>query len=54
MQTFLKRYPNDPLAVNAAYWVGETYYAQYWSRDPGFAPPDDIGLTDALRFTVLP
>jgi tol-pal system protein YbgF len=28
MQTFLKRYPNDPLAVNAAYWVGETYYAE--------------------------
>lgn len=28
METFLKRYPNDPLAVNAAYWVGETYYAE--------------------------
>lgn len=28
METFLKRYPSDELAVNAAYWVGETYYAQ--------------------------
>lgn len=28
METFLKRYPNDPLAVNAAYWIGETYYAE--------------------------
>ena len=28
MQLFLKRYPEDPLAVNAAYWVGETYYAE--------------------------
>jgi tol-pal system protein YbgF len=28
METFLKRYPDDPLAVNAAYWVGETYYAE--------------------------
>ncbi|MBW2520695.1 MAG: tol-pal system protein YbgF [Deltaproteobacteria bacterium] len=28
METFLKRYPQDPLAVNAAYWVGETYYAE--------------------------
>jgi len=28
MATFLKRYPADPLAVNAAYWVGETYYAE--------------------------
>jgi tol-pal system protein YbgF len=27
METFLKRYPDDALAVNAAYWVGETYYA---------------------------
>ena len=28
METFLKRYPGDDLAVNAAYWVGETYYAE--------------------------
>jgi tol-pal system protein YbgF len=28
METFLKRYPGDELAVNAAYWVGETHYAQ--------------------------
>lgn len=28
METFLKRYPNDTLAVNANYWVGETYYAE--------------------------
>lgn len=28
METFLKRYPADDLAVNAAYWIGETYYAE--------------------------
>lgn len=28
MNTFLKRYPKHDLAVNAAYWVGETYYAE--------------------------
>jgi tol-pal system protein YbgF len=28
MTTFLKRYPVDPRAVNAAYWIGETYYAE--------------------------
>lgn len=28
MESFLKRYPQDKLAVNAAYWVGETYYAE--------------------------
>jgi hypothetical protein len=33
---------------------GSTIHAQYWSRDPGFAPPSNIGLTDALRFVVCP
>ncbi len=28
METFLKRYPKDGLAVNAAYWIGETFYAE--------------------------
>ncbi len=28
METFLNRYPQDALAVNAAYWVGESYYAE--------------------------
>jgi tol-pal system protein YbgF len=28
METFLKRYPENDLAVNAAYWIGESYYAE--------------------------
>ena len=28
MESFLARYPQHDLAVNAAYWVGETYYAE--------------------------
>jgi tol-pal system protein YbgF len=28
MSTFLKRYPGDPRAVNAAYWIGETFYTE--------------------------
>ncbi len=28
MATFLKRYPEDPLAINADYWIGEAYYAE--------------------------
>jgi tol-pal system protein YbgF len=28
METFLKRYPDHDLAVNAAYWIGETFYAE--------------------------
>lgn len=34
--------------------AGMTLYAQFLSRDDGFAPPRNIGLTDALRFVVVP
>jgi hypothetical protein len=35
-------------------YAGTTVYAQYWSRDPGYAQPDNVGLTNGLRFTVWP
>ena len=28
LQEFLKKYPQDPLAVNAMYWIGESYYGE--------------------------
>ncbi|MCE9594252.1 MAG: hypothetical protein K8S98_08660 [Planctomycetes bacterium] len=34
--------------------AGSVLHAQYWSRDIGFAPPNDIGLTDAVTFSILP
>lgn len=34
--------------------AGSVVYAQYWSRDPFIAPPNNIGLTDGLEFTVGP
>lgn len=33
---------------------GDTLFGQYWSRDPGFAPPNNVALTRGLQFTVLP
>jgi probable HAF family extracellular repeat protein len=33
---------------------GATVRCQFWSRDPGFTPPNNIGLTDGLRFLVWP
>ena len=40
---------SDPdLVAGAQVWL------QYWSRDPGFAPPDNTGLTDALAATICP
>lgn len=34
--------------------AGTQVHAQFWSRDPGFAPPQDFNLTDALAFQVVP
>jgi len=42
------------IAANFPLGVDSTVYCQYWSRDPGFAPPDNMGLTDAVRFTIAP
>jgi tol-pal system protein YbgF len=28
LRAFVQRYPNDPLAGNAQYWLGETYYVR--------------------------
>ena len=33
---------------------GVEVHAQAWFRDPGFAPPDDVGLTPGLRFVIGP
>jgi hypothetical protein len=34
--------------------AGTNLYAQYWSRDPGFAPPNNIGLSSGISFRVDP
>jgi tol-pal system protein YbgF len=33
---FVRRYPNDPLAANAYYWLGENYYAQGRYQDAAY------------------
>jgi len=33
---------------------GMSIYGQFWSRDPGYSPPNNCGLTDAVSFVVLP
>jgi hypothetical protein len=34
--------------------AGSAVWAQYWSRDPGFAPPQNTNLSDGLAFAVCP
>jgi hypothetical protein len=34
--------------------AGQRVWAQTWSRDPGFAPPNNTSLSDAVSFTLCP
>ena len=34
--------------------VGDNVYSQYWSRDNGFPPPNNVGLTGAVHWEVCP
>ena len=39
----------DPALV-----AGQHVWAQTWSRDPGFTPPNNTSLSDAVSFTICP
>lgn len=38
----------------SGFQAGEDIYTQWWFRDPFLFPSDPVGLSDGLRFTVLP
>ena len=44
-----------PAMMNqAGFLVGDDVYSQYWSRDNGFPPPDNVGLTAGVHWEVCP
>jgi Tol biopolymer transport system component len=34
--------------------AGDTLHGQYWARDPGFVPPNNISLSNAATWVVVP
>ncbi|MBM3992289.1 MAG: hypothetical protein FJ298_14975 [Planctomycetes bacterium] len=51
--TYAQAIPDALLAANG-FLAGQVLYFQWWSRDSGYAAPDNIGLTDGLRILVCP
>jgi hypothetical protein len=44
-----------PQWMQARGWIaGTTIYCQYFGRDPGLTPPDQLAFSEGLRFTVVP
>jgi len=50
----LNAFARSPLANPALLAVGTTVCAQCWGRDPGFAAPDAVMLSNAVRYDVQP
>ena len=44
----------DALLSSNGFLAGQLLFFQWWSRDNGYAPPDNFGLSDALRVMVCP
>ena len=40
--------------VDPALVAGAAFDGQYWARDPGFSPPNNTSLTDALHVVLCP
>jgi hypothetical protein len=45
---------SDAYMASKGLAAGMTVHFQIWSRDQGFAPPDNVGLTDGLRVLICP
>jgi hypothetical protein len=44
--------PNPSPYYDALHTPGTSVWVQWWYRDPGFAAPNNIGLTNAMHFTM--
>ncbi len=50
---YAQAFPDTLFAANG-FLAGRVLYFQWWSRDNGYAAPDNMGLTDGLRVMVCP
>jgi hypothetical protein len=48
----INAFAHSPMADPALLVPGTSVWAQWYSRDPGFVAPNNIGLTNAVRFTM--
>jgi hypothetical protein len=53
MNTFAHS-PGPPAPLPALSVPGTVVNCQWWGRDQGFAPPNNVTLTDGLQYTVCP
>jgi hypothetical protein len=51
--TYTYTFTQAKMAENG-FTPGDDLYAQFWSRDNGFAPPQNVGLTAAVQAVILP
>lgn len=45
---------STPYAQSFGLVAGDWIYGQFWGRDPGFAAPNNVSLSDAVRFVLRP
>jgi glucose/arabinose dehydrogenase len=45
---------DDSILASNGFLAGQLLFFQWWSRDNGYAPPNNFGLSDALRVMVCP
>jgi hypothetical protein len=52
--SFAQQFTIQPNLPTTALVAGAAIDGQYWARDPGFAPPNNANLSDAVHVQICP